>query len=189
MKSVIFIIIGIVLIAVGIGVILINRRRNSAARAAAAEVEDVKKERTENVLSEGDAALREMGRLYHNINDRAIREKINEIMLVTDKIMQDAEKDPSDLPQIRRFFSYYLPTTLKLLSTYESLSAVGIEGDNIDASRKNISDMLDTAIEAYKKRLDSLFENQALDIETDIDVMNQMLEREGLVQSGSSFNS
>ena len=42
------------------------------------------------------------------------------------------------------------------------------------------SDMLDAAIEAFKKRLDSLFEDQALDIETDIKVMNTMLAREGL---------
>ena len=40
--------------------------------------------------------------------------------------------------------------------------------------------MLDTAIEAFKRQLDSLFEDQALDIETDISVMNRMLEREGL---------
>ena len=45
---------------------------------------------------------------------------------------------------------------------------------------KNINEMLDQAIVAYKKRLDSLFENQALDIETDIEVMNTMLAREGL---------
>ena len=40
--------------------------------------------------------------------------------------------------------------------------------------------MLDAAIVAYKKQLDSLFANQALDIETDIAVMNAMLDREGL---------
>ena len=47
---------------------------------------------------------------------------------------------------------------------------------------KSINEMLDAAIVAYKKRLDSLFENQALDIETEIDVMNQMLAREGLTE-------
>lgn len=178
--------IGLGTVMVIIGVALLKK---STAKKAPAEVsaEDVKKERMDNVLSEGSEALREMGRLYHNINDKSIRSKINEIMLITDKIMLDAEEDPSDLPQIRRFFSYYLPTTIKLLKTYESLNSVGIDGENIDASKKNISDMLDTAIEAYKKRLDSLFENQALDIETDIDVMNQMMEREGLVSSGSGF--
>ena len=52
---------------------------------------------------------------------------------------------------------------------------------------KSINEMLDQAIEAYKKRLDSLFENQALDIETDIEVMNQMLAREGL-SGGKDFD-
>ena len=61
-----------------------------------------------------------------------------------------------------------------------------IEGENLDKSMKSIDQMLDTAIEAYKKRLDSLFANQALDIETDIDVMNTMLAREGL-SGGKDF--
>ena len=49
-----------------------------------------------------------------------------------------------------------------------------------------IEDMLDTAIAAYKKQLDALFADQALDIETDIDVMNAMLAREGLGSAQTS---
>jgi hypothetical protein len=60
------------------------------------------------------------------------------------------------------------------------MSSLGIEGENLDKSMKSINEMLDAAIVAYKKRLDALFENQALDIETDIEVMNTMLAREGL---------
>ena len=135
------------------------------------------------ILAEGKRALAEMGRLYASIKDPVVRGKINEIMRITDKITQDAISDPSDIPQIKKFQSYYIPTTIKLLNAYDRMSAQGIEGENLDKSMKNINDMLDTAIEAYKKRLDSLFANQALDIETDIDVMNSMLAREGL--SGS----
>ena len=76
--------------------------------------------------------------------------------------------------------NYYLPTTIKLLNAYDRMSAQGIEGENIDKSMKSITEMLDAAIAAYKKQLDSLFANQALDIETDISVMNSMLDREGL---------
>lgn len=132
------------------------------------------------IVQEGNKALSEMGRLYMSIKDPSIRRKINEIMRITDKIMQDAIHDPSDIPQIRKFFSYYLPTTIKLLNTYDRMGAQGIEGENLDKSMRSIDEMLDTAIEAYKKRLDSLFANQALDIETDIEVMNTMLAREGL---------
>ena len=138
------------------------------------------------ILQEGNRALGEMGRIYMSVQDVEVRKKINELMRITDKITQDAIHDPSDIPQIKKFMNYYLPTTIKLLNAYDRMSAQGIEGENLDKSMKSINEMLDQAIEAYKKRLDSLFENQALDIETDIEVMNQMLAREGLT-GGKDF--
>ena len=135
------------------------------------------------IVEEGNKALAEMGRLYLSIQDTEVRSKINEIMRITDKIVQDAIADPTDIPQIKKFMNYYLPTTIKLLNSYDRMSAIGVEGENLDKSMKNINDMLDAAIIAYKKRLDSLFANQALDIETDIDVMNTMLAREGLTEN------
>ncbi len=135
------------------------------------------------IIQEGNRALSEMGRLYLSIKDTEVRQKINEIMRITDKIMQDAIADPSDIPQIKKFMNYYLPTTIKLLNAYDRMSALGIEGENLDKSMNSINEMLDAAITAYRKQLDTLFENQALDIETEIEVMNTMLAREGL--SGS----
>ena len=151
--------------------------------AAAVKTEAPKKSygpEIDPVIAEGNRALSEMGRLYMSIKDPEVRQKINEIMRITDKITQDAIADPSDIPQIKKFMNYYLPTTIKLLNAYDRMSALGVQGENVDKSMKSINDMLDQAIEAYKKRLDSLFENQALDIETDIEVMNTMLAREGL---------
>lgn len=132
------------------------------------------------ILEEGARALGEMARIYSSVKDKDVRQKINELMRITDKITQDAIADPADIPQIKKFMNYYLPTTIKLLNAYDRMSAQGIEGENLDRSMNNINEMLDQAIVAYKKRLDSLFENQALDIETDIEVMNRMLAREGL---------
>ena len=86
--------------------------------------------------------------------------------------------------QIKKFLDYYLPTTIKLLNAYDRMGAQGIEGENISGTMKSINEMLDTAIAAYHKLLDSLFANQALDVETDIEVMNTLLKREGL--SGSA---
>ena len=164
------------------------KKEKEAAEAAAKLAEEAKQrpkkksygEEVDSILEEGNRALSEMGRLYMSIKDPEVRSKINEIMRITDKITQDAIDDPKDIPQIKKFMNYYLPTTLKLLNSYDRMSSLGIEGENLDKSMKNINDMLDAAIAAYKKRLDSLFENQALDIETDIEVMNTMLAREGL---------
>lgn len=136
------------------------------------------------IIADGKKAMKEMGRLYASIKNPEIRKKINELMRISDKIVQDAVQDPSDVPQIRKFLNYYLPTTIKLLNAYDRMSDVGIEGVNLTKSMTGIEDMLDTAIDAFKKQLDSLFENQALDIETDISVMNRMLAREGLAGGG-----
>lgn len=162
-----------------------EQQAQAAAAAARKPAEEKAPEKSygpevDAILKEGNRALSEMGRLYMSIKDPEVRQKINEIMRITDKIAQDAIEDPSDIPQIKKFMNYYLPTTIKLLNAYDRMSAQGIEGENLDKSMKNINEMLDTAIEAYKKRLDSLFANQALDIESDIEVMNTMLEREGL---------
>ncbi len=160
-----------------------NAGREQAAKSSASPERVEKKSygpEIDPIVEEGNRALSEMGRLYMSIKDTEVRKKINELMRITDKITQDAIADPSDIPQIKKFMNYYLPTTIKLLNAYDRMSAQGIEGENLDKSMKNINEMLDAAIEAFKKRLDSLFEDQALDIETDIKVMNTMLAREGL---------
>lgn len=141
----------------------------------------------DSIIADGNRAISEMGRLYASIDHPEIKRKINELMRISDKIIQDAIHDPSDVPQIRKFLDYYLPTTIKLLNAYDRMDSQGIEGENIDKSKDSILEMLDTAIEAFKKQLDSLFANQALDIETDIDVMNTMLKREGL-SGGSEYD-
>ena len=162
-------------------------------QAKAAEAAKDKKEEqkspyspeVQSIISEGRVALKEMGRLYRSIPDPKIREKINELMAVSDKIVRDAIDDPTDVPQIRKFLDYYLPTTIKLLNAYDRMGAQDIQGDNITGSMERIEDMLDTTIEAYKKQLDALFANQAADIQMDIDIMNGMLAREGL--GGKSY--
>ena len=144
-------------------------------------------EAVDAVIAEGKTAQRELGRLYASIGDLEVKKKIRDIMEISDKIIQDAIDDPSDVPQIKKFLDYYLPTTIKLLNTYDRMGNQGIEGENISGTMSSIEEMLDTAISAYKKLLDSLFANQAMDIETDIEVMNTMLRREGLVGGGPNF--
>jgi len=186
---------------VGVGLLLGRRSRKKEAEAAAeekkrreeAEAAAKKKEEADSpyspevqaVIKEGRVAMKEMGRLYSSIQEPEIRSKINELMSISDKIVRDAIDDPSDVPQIRKFLDYYLPTTIKLLNAYDRMSSQEISGENITGSMDRIKEMLDTTIEAYKKQLDALFANQAADIQMDIEVMNGMLAREGL--GGKSY--
>ena len=135
------------------------------------------------IHSEGNKALSEMGRVYSSAASEEIRPIINELMRLTDKIIQDGDEDPSDIPQIKKFVNHYLPSTLKQLSAYERMNRQETSGEILDKSMSNIVDMLNDSVTAYRKLLDSLFANQALDIETDIEVMNSLLSREGLTEN------
>ena len=167
----------------------------AAQAAAAAEAEkaagpEAKEEESpyspevQAIVKEGRVALKEMGRLYNSIPKPEIRSRINQLMAVSDQIIRDAIDDPADVPQIRKFLDFYLPTTIRLLNAYDRMSAQEYAGENITGSMERIEEMLDTTIEAYKKQLDALFANQAANIQIDIDTMNTMLAREGLGGKG-----
>ena len=75
---------------------------------------------------------------------------------------------------------YYLPTTLKLLNAYDRASAAGVSGENINSTIAKVSGMMKTVVSAFEKQLDALFGSEALDISTDITVLENMMAREGL---------
>ena len=78
--------------------------------------------------------------------------------------------------------NYYLPTTLKLLNSYDRMSAQGVSGENISGTMNRVENMMETIVQAFEKQLDSLFGAEALDISTDITVLDNMMAREGLVE-------
>lgn len=132
------------------------------------------------LLQERQRAISELRRLNDNIEDENISAQIAHMEEVTGKIFDLVAQDRAKLPQIRRFLNYYLPTTLKLLNAYDRMDQAGVEGANIDGTMGKIEAMLDQICLAFDKQLDALFANEALDISTDITVLEQMLAREGL---------
>ena len=132
------------------------------------------------LIAERDRALSEMRRLNDNIADEKISAQIDHLEEVTRKIIDQVVAHPEKLPQIRRFLDYYLPTTLKILNAYDRMDSTGISGSNIDATKQKVEGMMDTVSQAFDKQLDSLFGSEALDISTDITVMENLLSREGI---------
>ena len=136
----------------------------------------------DKVIKDGKLALGEMKRLDDNIADPGVSADIVRLSQVSEKIFQAVRDDPDKLPQIRQFMNYYLPTTLKLLNTYDRMSGAGVSGENIDGTKEKVEDMLKTIVRAFEKQLDALYGADALDISTDIQVMETLLAREGLTE-------
>ena len=134
----------------------------------------------DKMLRDGNLAISEMKRLDDNIADPGISADIVRLEQVSAKIFEEVKRDPKKLPQIRRFMDYYLPTTLKLLNSYDRMSATGVSGENIDTTLAKVEGMMRTIVAAFEKQLDALYGADALDISTDITVLETMMAREGL---------
>lgn len=132
------------------------------------------------LMAERDKALSELQRLNAAIEDPTISAQIDRLEADTQKIVAYVAERPEKLPQIRKFMNYYLPTTIKLLNAYDRMDDAGISGENIDSTKTRVEKMLGTIVAAFDKQLDALFGDEALDISTDITVLENLLAREGL---------
>ena len=136
------------------------------------------------LLVERGRAVSEMRRLNDSIEDPRISAQISRLEATTGKIIDAVVESPAKLPQIRKFMNYYLPTTLKILRAYAQLDAQGIEGQNISAAKKRIEDMMDQVVSGFEKQLDKLFQDDAMDITSDVEVLENMLKKDGLSDEG-----
>ena len=143
----------------------------------------------DKMLKDGRLAIAEMKRLDDNIADPGISADIVRLEQVSQKIFDEVKRDPKKLPQIRRFMDYYLPTTLKLLNAYDRMSGAGVSGENIDTTLAKVEGMMRTIVAAFEKQLDSLYGAEALDISTDITVLENMMAREGLTEQSLKAES
>lgn len=132
------------------------------------------------ILAEAKTARKEMEKLAAAIGDAAITKKISSLADLSDSIAKDILTDPADARQIKKFQSYFLPSTIGLLHAYDRMAAS--QGENASQAREKIAQMLDTEIRSFEKQLDALYKNDALDVDADIRVMQALLEREGLLE-------
>lgn len=133
----------------------------------------------DKMIKDGEMAIGEMRRLNDSIEDEKISADIERLEKSSKAIFEQVKASPDKLPQIRKFMDYYLPTTLKLLNAYDRMSSTGISGENIDTTKTKVESMMTTIVAAFEKQYDALFGADALDISTDITVLETMMAREG----------
>lgn len=159
-----------------------EQERQKAARQtrqAAGEMTEVQR-----VIEKGKWYVNKIRECNDAIPGEEISRKIDRIELLVRRIFERVEEDPDAVDDIRKLMEYYLPTTVKLLEAYEQLDGQPEAGENIRQAKREIEKTLDTLNTAFEKLLDSLFEDVAWDISSDISVLETMLAQEGLTDDG-----
>ena len=134
----------------------------------------------QEVLDKGNEFLDKIHKSNDAIPGVEISAKISRMELIVEKIFERAQKHPEIIPDLKKMMNYYLPMTVKLLDAYEEMDRMPVQGENIKSSKKEIEDTLDTLNQAFEKLLDSVFQDTAWDVSSDISVLHTLLAQEGL---------
>ena len=138
--------------------------------------------RVQEVLDKGNAFILKIRECNDLIPGEEISAKISRMELIVRRIFRRAEEHPEIIPDLKKLMDYYLPMTVKLLTAYADMDAQPAQGETILASKREIEASLDTLNAAFEKLLDSVFADTALDVSSDITVLNTLLAQEGLVE-------
>ena len=163
----------------------IDNRTNTLVVRGAAPQPPQKAEPKPAPADQYAALLQQLHTVNDAIPDPVMTAKISRLEAVSARIFELAKQDPGKKAQLQKFMDYYLPTALKLLNTYASLSAQDVQGENITEAKKNIERSMDLLISAFENQLDKLFQSDALDVSADVAALEGMLNLDGL--TGSDF--
>ncbi len=154
------------------------------ARAVEIETEEKFKKTgdkdADDLIKEGQNYIKKLKEYNSKVYDPTLSKRLSRMVIAATAIFKEVSENPSKAARIRRFMNYYMPTTLKILDAREKLAESGVKGENITSTLKSIEENMEMIATAFERQLDNLFEDEALDISTDIEVLEGMLASEGI---------
>lgn len=131
-------------------------------------------------IVQGRTAAARIHQLNERIPGEALSATLTGIEQTSSRILARLEEDRSLLGRCRQFLDYYLPTTVKLLEQYVRLQDQGQRTGNIELAMQRIETMLEKIRDSFARQLDSLFEDEMVDVTAEIAVMEQLMQSSGL---------
>ena len=125
-----------------------------------------------------DAMIANIRRANDRIEDDVLSEKIDRLEHITRCIFKVIENEPAKKEKANTFLNYYLPTTQKLLDSYADFEEAGISGENLNQAKARIEKTMDNIVAGFEHQLDELYRTAAMDVDSEIRVMETMLRRD-----------
>lgn len=141
---------------------------------------DTGEEQLDQALEQARDQLRQLAALNAQIPGQGISSQISRMERAGGAILDEVAKQPAKARQIRRFLNYYLPTAVKVISSYAHMAETGAAGQNAQTLKSDVEQNAQTIAAAFEKQLDSLFASEMLDITSDLDVLEHMMKGDGL---------
>ena len=176
--------VGTIIRVMGSGLDLTTHNKQDAEPESLQKVaQDTGNPEVDAILQKGRETITQIREERKNIADAGLVSKLTQLENLCGEIFRAVYDKPAKASQIRKFMDYYLPTTLKMVKAYRTLGERNINGADALEARKRIDDAMGIVLKGCQKLLDNLYRDDVLDITTDIDVLEQMLKRDGLTES------
>jgi len=184
-----FLILGLIMLGVGWLIYVMAQGVDTSRPAPAQKKIPRSGDQTADALVEnGQEMLHQIRKENALIPDAGLSAQMEKLDEAAEKIFLTVSEKPACAPRLRRFMDYYLPTTLKMLQGFRKMEERGVSGPEAEAARAQIRSAMDIVIRAFEKQLNHLYQDDMLDISTDIDVLEAMLHQDGLTDSGMDQN-
>ena len=144
--------------------------------------EEKQEEKATSAVAEGRKYIAAINDANASIPYEESTKKLDDLSVIMDRIFSFVEEHPEEEGSLRKFMDYYLPTTLKLVKAYRDFDAEPVQGENIINSKREIEETLDTINNAFSRLYDDLYADTAMDILTDINVLNTLFAQDGLTK-------
>lgn len=145
-------------------------------------VEDLNKERSQEIIAESITSLDKLSEKRDEIESPSFKEHLGKLIENSTDILKIIEKYPDKATGLGKFSTYYLPTSLKLATSYKEFEMVNSMDSRIVKSMGEIEESIKTIAEAFDKMKIDLLDDRAMDIKTEIDTINLLLKQEGLAE-------
>ena len=140
-------------------------------------------ELADRTIESGRALLAQIREANDDIPDQELTRRFNQIEDKCVQILQTVAEKPGKASSVRKFMNYYLPTTLKMAQSYRTMQNRGLSAGAMYEARASLLRGTDMILTACQKQLDNLYKDTLFDVSTDIDVLEQMLKRDGFTDS------
>lgn len=129
----------------------------------------------DSALTEADGHIVSLRKLNERIPNQNLTAAIDRMVTSGESILQELSKNPTKARSMRRFLTYYLPTSVKLMEGYAMQQEAGFKGENLIEIKTRIENNADTIAKSFETSLDSLYAGEAIDISSDIAVLDSMV--------------
>ena len=137
-------------------------------------------------IEDGTKTLNNIIEINNRIDNPELNENVRELVDTSDKILDYVYEHETAASSLRKLVNYYLPTIEKLLTRYDEVEEQTV--DKVVDSKKKVEDLIRTTNIAFRNQLNSLYDTDTLDINSEVKVLEKIFVQEGLIDLDNKDN-